>query len=432
MNINKKILCSVVTILLLSACESEDKYKKEKCVNCMPDSSSVSSSSGSSNSSSSTSSSSSGSSSSSSSSSGSTSTSSSSGSSSSGSSNVTINFSKNNDKITWTKKDDEEQAMGLALSSQNALVYSKWDNRLIIINPSTQSISSDELYLDVTGERYSSGETVLVDADTGASEQILAKVLVNNAGTTAFSLLEKYDEDDSKDIGIGIYSDDISNGVPSARFAKRAATVANYFNYPEIKDIALSHDGQTVIAGGNDRKIKVFNANDLNNPSEIDTGRKIRSLSFSLDDKYIFSGSSGLSKHIKIFDATSKRELASIVTSDIPKAVVEIPDADKIIAIFAGSNKVKIYDISDINAPTLDKTLIINGSAKSISISPDKKTFAITATGKQVNLLSIDGGNTPKVITLDENANGAEFLSETKLMVTTGTEILYFDITLSN
>ena len=36
MNFNKKIMCSLVAVLLLSACESEDKYKAKECINCMP------------------------------------------------------------------------------------------------------------------------------------------------------------------------------------------------------------------------------------------------------------------------------------------------------------------------------------------------------------------------------------------------------------
>jgi len=403
MNFNKKIMCSLVSVLLLSACESEDKYKAKECINCMP-------------------------------------------SENAGenegekkaddpiindNNNINISISKDDQNITWEKKDTDEEVLGMVLSSQNTLVYSKWNNRLTIINPNTKTISSDDLYLDVTGGRYSSGETVLVDATTGASEQTLAKVLVNDDGTTVFSLLEKYD-DDSKDIGIGIYSDDISNGVPDARFATRVTTSANYFSYPTARDIALSHDGQTIVAGGDDRKINIFDANNLNSPREINAGRKVRSLNFSADDNHIFSGSSGLKKHIKIFNVASGVEEASIETSGIPKEVVEIPNSNKIIAIFLGSNKVRVYDITDITTPTLNKTLIINGSAKSISISPDKKTFAITATGKQVNLFTINGSNTPKVISLDENANGATFLSENKLMIATGTSIVYYTISLGN
>ncbi len=400
MHFKRKIACSVVAAMVLASCATKDEYEAESCVGCTLTGDSPTPTP----------------------------------------ENplnptllVTLNTTKTSEKITWVKKDGDEETLGLAHSAQNTIVYSKWDNRLQVMDSNTQTISADKLYLDVAGSRYSSGETPRVDASTGASEQILSKVLIDYSGTTTFSLLSKYD-DNSKDIGIGIYSDNIVNRIPDARFAKRDTSDANYYNYSKITDMALSQDGTKVAICGDDRKIKIFDAANLNSPSEISTGKKMRSVNFSADDKYIFAGSGGLSGLIRIYNAESKESVSEVKTKETPLAVVELAESKRMVAIFntkdgAGGNKVRVYNISDIDNPKLEKLLIINGNAKSITVSPDGKLFAIAATGNQVNLFSIEGVDTPKVITLSETVSGVAFTSNTKLIISNGTSIEYFNIT---
>ena len=340
---------------------------------------------------------------------------------------IKISFRHQDRNLSWQKNDLDEQTQGLAFSASTAVIYSKWDNRLQIVDPSTKTVSSDKRYLDVEGNRYSSGETPRVDDISGASEQILEKVFLNESASSVYSLLVKYG-DESKDIGIGIYADDIGNGIPDARFARRGNSSANYYNYPKIKDMALSHNGTQLVAVGDDRKIRIFDANSLNAPSEIDTGKKMRSVNFSMDDKHVFTGMGGLSSYIQIYNLASKEKVAELKTKETPKAIVEIPEQNKIIVIFNDSNKIRIYDISDISNLVQSKLLIINGKAKSIAISPDKKTFAIVATGKQVNLFSIDGSENPKVIHLAEECYGASFVDEKKLITVGKTSMEFFDI----
>ena len=403
MHFKRKIVCSAVVAMVLASCATtNDEYQAESCIDCALGNSSPTPTPG--------------------------------ATPTPGVTPLIIeSVSKASEEITWIKKDlNEEVTQGMALSPENAIVYSKWDNRLQVINPNTQTISDDKLYLDVTGSRYSSGETPLVDSESGASEQVLAKMLINHSGTDVFSMLVK-NEDGAKDKGVGIYSDNIANGIPETRFARRATTDIKYYNYPKIRDIALSHDGMTLLACG-ERVIKIFDATNLNSPTEINTGKKMRSVNFSEDDKYIFAGSGGLSGLIRIYDAESRESISEINIEETPLAIVELAEAKKIVAIFnskdgAGGNKVRVYDISDISNPKLDKLLVINGNAKSIVISPNGKLFAIAATGKQVNLFSISGVDTPKVITLGENVSGLGFISDTKLIVSNGTCIEYFDIT---
>ena len=404
MHFKRKIVCSVVTAMVLTSCVTNDKYKAAECIDCgLNQNSAPTPTTGTPNP------------------------------NPTPTVEVSIDFKKSSEKVTWGKKDKDEEVQGMVLSSQNVLVYSKWNNRLIVVDPQTQTISNDRLFLDVTGDRFSSEEIPLVDSTTGASEQILTKVLVNDSGTKVFSMLQKY-ADNSKTKGIGIYSDSIANGIPSAKFSRRNTSDTTYFEYPNITDMALSHDNTKVIVCGNDRKIHIFDVDTLNSPSTISTGKKMRSLSFSANDKYIFAGSGGLSGLIRIYDAESRLSVSEVKTQETPLSVVELVEAKKMIAIFnskngSGGNKVRIYDISDITNPTLDKLLVINGNAKSIAISPNGKLFAIAATGKQVNLFSTGGKDTPKLITLGENVSGVGFTSDTKLIVSNGTAIEYFDIT---
>ncbi|NKQ40589.1 MAG: hypothetical protein HF962_03365 [Sulfurovum sp.] len=348
---------------------------------------------------------------------------------------ATIDYVDSGSIISWSKQHADEQSQGLAFSSNTIAAYTKWDNRLILIDPSTNSINSEKVFLDVTGGRYSSGEIPVVDSVSGASEQILTKVLLNSSATEVFSMIKKFD-DNSRDVGIGIYRDSIANGVPDVRFARRATTDDSYYHYPKVTDIALSHDNTKLVTCGYDRKIAIFDPSSLNTPEVIDTGKKMRSVDFSANSDYIFAGSGGLSSLIRIYNTASKSMIAEIATAQTTREVKEIPEGNKMIAIFdpkngVGGDILRVYDISDIGSPTQEKILIVNGNAKSIAISPDKKTFAIVATGNQVNLFAIDGGDNPVVINLGEPVSDAVFISETKLAVLLGTKIKIFDITVT-
>ncbi len=400
MHFKKKILLSLVTIAVLSSCATEDKYKADTCVGCSPTASENENNGSNPN-------------------------------PNLGQENeLSISFTHNDGNVSWQKKHEHEQVQGMVLTTGLALVYTKWDNSLIVIDPSTKTTSDNKEYLYVEGGRYSSGEIPVVDDVSGASEQILQKMLSDESGSSIYSMLLKYD-DSSKDIGIGIYSDAMGNGVPSTKFARRNSSATNYYNYPKIRDIALSHNATQLVAVGDDRKIKIFDANNLNSPSEIDTGRKMRSVDFSLDDEHIFTGSGGLSSHIRIYNLASKNKVAEIETEETPIGIIQVPDAQKIIVLFNDSNKVRIYDISDISKPIESKLLITNGKAKSISISADKKTFAVTATGKQVNLFSLDGGDSPTIIKHSEECFSTSFMSDSKLLVIGRTSMEFFDITIS-
>jgi hypothetical protein len=397
MHFKKKIVLSLVTIALLTSCATEDTYKADnlpavntdtggETPNPVENNSSVT--------------------------------------------KVDISFTHEDGNVSWTYKNDEtESTQGLATSTGNSIIYSKWDNRLQILDTSTKTITADKNYLDVTGSRYSSGENPRVDSTSGASEQILEKAFLNESGSSLYALLMKY-ADTSKTIGIGIYADDIGNGIPKTRFARRDSTANNYYAYPKIKDMALSHNGTKIVAVGDDRNIKIFDANNLNSPSEINTGKKLRSVNFSKNDEHIFVGSGGLSSYIFIYNVASKDKIAELETTETPKSILELPEQNKIIVIFNDSNKVRIYDISDITKLKPIKLLITNGKAKSIAISPDNKTFAITATGKNVNLFSIEDLKDPKVIKLTENCFGASFLSDKKLITAGESSIEFFDITI--
>lgn len=391
MHFNKKVLgFSLITVMMLASCETEDKYRAKECTECMPGGiSDIQDNTYDTN--------------------------------NSQPGQINITFDKDAQNLLWQKGHKDESVMGMSKSEQKTLIYTKWHNRLRIIDPTTKKLTEDKLFLYVEGERDT------IDAVSGASEQILKKVLPTPDSGTIIAMVEKH-SDEASDKGIGIYSADISQGIPDLKFARESSDSPDYFNYPDIKDIAISHNGETIIAGGNDRKIKIFTTTELNNPTEIDTGKKIRSLGFSADDKYIFCGTGGLTKYLQIYDFASGTKVAEIETNDTPLSVVEILSKNRIIATFQGSNKVKVYDSSDMNNPTLIKTLIINGRAKSISLSPDDKFIAIAATGKQINFFSLDGGDNPKIVTLNESVNGIAFLNETRFMVAGETGIDFFNI----
>lgn len=402
MHFKKTITYSTVAVMVLLGCATENKYKAQECPECIIPVDNPGNGGGNDD---------------------------------NQTTIATITYVDSDSVISWSKQHADEQSQGLAFSSNTIASYTKWDNRLILIDPSTNSINSEKVFLDVTGGRYSSGEIPVVDSVSGASEQILTKVLLNSSATEVFSMIKQLD-DNSMDVGIGIYRDSIVNGVPDVRFARRATTDNSYYHYPKVTDIALSHDNTKLVTCGHDRKIAIFDPSNLNTPEVIDTGKKMRSVDFSANSDYIFAGSGGLSSLIRIYNTASKSMIAEISTAQTTREVKEIPESNKMIAIFdpksgIGGDILRVYDISDIGSPTQEKILIVNGNAKSIAISPDKKTFAIAATGNQVNLFAIDGGDNPVVINLGEPVSDAVFISETKLAVLLGTKIKIFDITVT-
>jgi WD40 repeat protein len=394
MSFDKKILgFSFITIMILASCSTEDKYKAKECIDCMPSASYNEDVVDDNNKSQAT--------------------------------QLNIRFVKDDQNITWQKKHKDEVTLGISHSGEKAIVHTKWHNRLMIIDPTTKTLNHEKLFLHIEGDRDT------IDEVSGASEQPLKKALLAHDSSSVFAMVEKYDYTAS-DTGVGIYSADVTGLIPEIKFASKSSDSLDYFNYPDIKDIAITHDGQKLIAGGDDKKIKIFDTTNLNNPIEINIGKKIRSLNLSFDDKYIFCGTSGLKKYIHIYDFDSRTKVSEIETSDIPLSVVQVLNENKIIVIFQGSNKVKVYDTTNINSPTLLKTLIINGKAKSIAISPDQKLFAITATGKQINFYSLDSLDSHKVFTLNETANGVIFLNESRFLVLGETGIEFFDMAIDS
>lgn len=398
MHFKRKIVCSMIVASMLASCATEDKHKASPCVDGCPLNPVITATPG--------------------------------GTPEPSETLVSLDYSKRSETVTWQKKHSDEQVEGLVLASQNALIYSKWDNRLIIVDMDTKSIIKDELFLDITGGRYVSGETTVTDAQTGASEQVLLKMLSEQSGTKVFSMLGK-DDHAKVEIGIGIYSDTIVSDVPDGRFGRRNTSDVDYYHYPKIEDMALSHSGTTLAACGDDRKILIFDANVLNAPQVIDTGKKMRSVSFSANDEYIFAGSGGLSGLIRIYNTTSKEILSEIKVKETPRAIVELENTNKIIVIFNGSSIVRIYDIADVANPKLDKTLVINGNAISISTSPDNKLFAIAGTGNNVNLFSIEGGDAPKVIKVAAPVSTATFTADKELVIVDDLSMDFYDITVT-
>ncbi|MCH9812632.1 MAG: hypothetical protein K0U47_01675 [Epsilonproteobacteria bacterium] len=392
MHFNIKIASSVIAVLLLASCSSEERYKAESCVDCLPNANQVDNNDEDVN--------------------------------SQTTKKIKISVTQEDNNVSWTKAHIDQASMGLVHQGQKAVVYTKWHNQLIVIDPETKSVTDQKLFLDISGGRD------VVDSVSGASEQVLEKVTLSSDSSMLYAMVTKY-ADDNSDIGVGVYSTEIENGIPDLRFASQSTVSETFYHEATIRDIALSSDGNTLLSGGDDRKIKIF-ANGLNNPDEIDVGKKIRSLSFSEQDSYIFCGLGGLTNLVRIYDASTKTLLSEMTVDETPLQIVEVSGENKMVVLFADSNKVRVYDITDIRNPVQSRMVILNGKAKSVILSDDSKLFAVSATGKKVNLCAVEGGQTPEyVITTSETVSGASFSNNEKLIVSGESAMLFYDLNIS-
>ncbi|NQY22013.1 MAG: hypothetical protein HRT40_12040, partial [Campylobacteraceae bacterium] len=187
---------------------------------------------------------------------------------------------------SWDKLYEDEKSIGASSSSSKIISYSKWHNKLTILDVSNTEekakILENDKYLDVIGGKD------YVDAITGASEQELNKVEISSDGNKIYSLVGKY-ERDSEDIGVGIYSSSLDPKLTNVQFASKSISSSDYFNYPRIKDIKLSKDNTILLAGGDDKKIFKFAVNDLSNELlSVSVKYRVKKLEISYDNKYIF------------------------------------------------------------------------------------------------------------------------------------------------
>jgi len=329
-----------------------------------------------------------------------------------------------NQTTSWEKAEGDEIVMGSDNSANKTVSYSKFHNRLTILDTTTKTqsatLTGSTNYLNVEGAEHTT------DSISGATEQTLSKIELSSDGNTLYSLIKQY-EDDSTSTGVGIYKTDISGGLPSELFARKVIG-AEFYQSTDIEDIVLSSDDSTLVTNG-DKTILVFDTDNLSTPTTtISTTKNIKSLAISDDNKYIFAG---LYKRndssLGIYSVETQQLLGEYSLDDAPTKI-EIGSNNDIFVGYTGAKSIFHLNIIDISAISLKNEFIYDYNIKSIKESEDKKLLIVATNSNYVQIRDISDTSRVTQIKTTDTVNNAFSLDADKIAVTSGTNIDYYNI----
>lgn len=330
-----------------------------------------------------------------------------------------------NQVTSWTKSHADEVVMGSDTSENKIITYSKFHNRLTILDTTINTekavltVSAD--FLNVVGGEHA------VDSVSGATEQTLSKVELSNDGNTIYSLVKAY-SDNSLEKGVGIYKSDITTGLNPELFARKNIGDVNFYNNFTVSDISLSLDNSILLASEEDG-ILLFNANDLSTAtSTIITSKDVKSIAISNDNKYIFAGLyKRNASSLGIYSVSSGELLGEYSLSTYPNRITVGKNND----IFVGNtSKKSIYhlDISTPSLISLKNEFTFDYNIKTINLSSDDK-YLITATNNNiVQVRDLNDITRYTNINTLNTVNNAFELTDKKIAVTHGLNLAYYKL----
>jgi hypothetical protein len=330
-----------------------------------------------------------------------------------------------NQVTSWTKSHADEVVMGSDTSENKIITYSKFHNRLTILDTTINTekavltVSAD--FLNVVGGEHA------VDSVSGATEQTLSKVELSNDGNTIYSLVKAY-SDNSLEKGVGIYKSDITTGLNPELFARKNIGDMSFYNNFTVSDISLSLDNSILLASEEDG-ILLFNANDLSTAtSTIITSKDVKSIAISNDNKYIFAGLyKRNASSLGIYSVSSGELLGEYSLSTYPSRITVGKNND----IFVGNtSKKSIYhlDISTPSLISLKNEFTFDYNIKTINLSSDDK-YLITATNNNiVQVRDLSDITRYTNINTSNTVNNAFELTDKKIAVTHGLNLAYYKL----
>jgi len=138
----------------------------------------------------------------------------------------------------------------------------------------------------------------------------------------------------------------------------------------EVMSLSFSSDGESLVAGGEDCEVILWNIPDKTRLMEVKCGHPVKAVAYAPNGKHIAAGDEDGT--ITLWDITSKAEVATaqVNGSVLSMAISSSPDflavgtTDKVVTLFS--------------LPGLDEIAVLNhdGDVRSLSFSPDGKTLA--------------------------------------------------------
>jgi WD40 repeat protein/serine/threonine protein kinase len=165
-----------------------------------------------------------------------------------------------------------------------------------------------------------------------------------------------------------------------------------------IEGMALSPDGRTLLVGGWDHKLKLFDLESFRPKLEIqaDAQAQVRSVAFSHDGQHV--AAVGRDRRVSVWDAESGhlKHLLTGHTSLIEGAAFS-PD-DRLLATSSADGTVRLWDLRTSRLRTIYRGH--GGRVWCAAFSPDGRTLASCASDSRVNIRDLSTGQDKNLLSM--------------------------------
>jgi len=138
----------------------------------------------------------------------------------------------------------------------------------------------------------------------------------------------------------------------------------------DVMTLAFSADGCSVVAGGEDGEVVLWNVQDATRLLEVKLRHAVRAVAFAPNDRHIVSG--GEDGTVTVWDTTSKAEVADVQLEGVVMALAMTSSPD-LLAVGTSAKSVTLFAVPSL---TEIVTLSHDGEVRSLSFSPDGKMLA--------------------------------------------------------
>ena len=301
--------------------------------------------------------------------------------------NDIINTQLSTQLTTWEKNYEDERSRTISTQGDLAIIGSKWHNRLILIDTSsdgTANVISSALFAFVEGGQDA------IDAFSGATEQLLQDIDISPDNRNVFVTIKKA-TDSSKDVGTGIYRADIflPQEIEEIEFASISENTTNYYAFADINNSALSSNGEVLALASEKREIALLNANTLAEQSILNLDSKVRTIALNDSGEQIFAGLSRSARTgISSINSTTEEEQDFVITTGYPTDL-QVIDNNKLAASFYKETTLSIFDISDSSNIFSLKNITASDNITSFSLSNNGKFAAIAMSKGRIELFEL-------------------------------------------
>jgi hypothetical protein len=190
-----------------------------------------------------------------------------------------------------------------------------------------------------------------------------------------------------------------------------------------VESLAFSPDGKTLASGSRDKTVKLWAVTDGKNTATLwgHTG-SVSAVAFGPDGRVLASGGSSKDDPVRLWDVSTRRELASCLHDPAPfngvKCLAFSPDG-KTLASGSLVSQVMLVDVVSGKKRAMLDEFEDSGSLDSVAFSPDGRTVAYVSYDRIFLCDVATGKNTVKIPAEPGNVDGAVFISDGRILAVT-------------